>query len=265
MVYEARASELGAITSSSFPGGLLLRRSPESARWPLPSAQRASELPGLPGPRQGETRHSLPGPVTASWGVRDSSGGGGSGLRRTPSSPSLLPPQPHPLGSWAEPGSDPGQVAWPLCLSPFCLTRGHHGLQVGCQASLGDSDRTGSAPPPPQPPGTGSGICRSSGRRAACRAAEAEGGRAAGCGRGRGWGRRVSGSQGVEEGCVPAEEAGLGQAGLRVGGAGGVGVSSLSPDMWVEPQDAHPESGEGSADVTSSGEAVGCFPVCRGC
>lgn len=97
--------------------------------------------------------------------------GGGSGLRRTPSSPSLLPPQPHPLGSWAEPGSDPGQVAWPLCLSPFCLTRGHHGLQVGCQASLGDSDRTGSPPAPPSPraPALGSAGAAAGGLRAELR------------------------------------------------------------------------------------------------
>lgn len=61
----------------------------------------------------------------------------------------------------------------------------------------------------------------------------------------------------MEEGCVPAEEAGLWQAGPRVGGAGGVGVSSLSPDMGAEPQDAHPESGEGFAESSLSGKQWG--------
>lgn len=127
----------------------------ESRVCPLASAQGSEShgAPGLPGPRQGETRRSLPALVTPSWGVRDSSPGGG-GPRRAPSSPSLLtppPPQPHPLGSWAEPGSDPGQVAWPLCPSPSSLTRGHHGLQIGSQASLGDGDGTDNAPIPSAP------------------------------------------------------------------------------------------------------------------
>ena len=165
---------------------------PESARWPLPGAQRAAELPGLPGPRQGETRHSLPGPVTASWGVRDSSRGRGRCAAPHPILP-LPPPSPASSpGLLGRARRRPWQVAWPLCLSPSCLTRGHHGLQVGCQASLGDSDRTGNAPIPQAPGPPALGVCPSSGRRAGCRAAEAEGGRAAGRGRDAGfWGVRA--------------------------------------------------------------------------
>ena len=238
MVYEAPVSGLGAVTSSSFPGGLLVRRSPESARWPLPSAQRAAELPGLPGPRQGETRHSLPGPVTASWGVRDSSGGRGRCdaphpiLPLPPSSPASSP------GLLGRARRQPWQVAWPLCLSPSCLTWGHHGLQVGCQASLGDSDRTGNAPTPPAPGPLALGVCPSSGRRARCRAAEAEGGRAAGRGRGAGfrgvraWRRAVSLLR--RRGCGRQTEGGRGGRGgglLSVSGYGG-GASGCPPGVW---------------------------------
>lgn len=105
MVYAAPAPGLGVSTSSSFPGAFLVRRSLESAPWPLPRAQRATELPGLPGLRQGETRHSACSFHTL-VGIRDSSRGE-RGCASAPSSPSLLPTPPS-LIPWA-----PGQSQAP--------------------------------------------------------------------------------------------------------------------------------------------------------
>lgn len=152
----------GSQTSTSLPGALfLVPTSPESAPWPLPRAQRATELLGPQAPA-GRPDAPLPALVTPSWGVRDSSLG--EGLRPCPILPSLLtppPPQPHPLGSWAEPGSDPGQVAWPPVSGVPLLSHGDTTVTTGSQASsvmvIGQTMLLSLSPGPP-----GSGNCWSS-------------------------------------------------------------------------------------------------------
>lgn len=126
----------------------------ESGVCPLASAQGSEShgAPGLPGPRQG--RPDAPCLLLSHprGGLGIQARGGGLAVPILP-----LPPHPTPTPAsspWA-PGQSQaltlGRSLGPCVRSPSSLTRGHHGLQIGSQASLGDGDGTDNALSPQLP------------------------------------------------------------------------------------------------------------------